>query len=254
MADGDDSLNGGCRQLSYNQITGTLPFWRELVSLQYASFEGKSNLLCGKLPDPRPLNYTIDLYLQVFECSTLPPGYENSGASCNQYFGICASPTSSISWSRTQSITPSLTASSTRSRTPSLTDSSTQSGTISRTSSSSQTSSASETATPSPTGSPTTEATHNSFSSVTLVVIVILAITLFCLIACVVVLLWRQSLKSSPDGYEPFLSLTLPELEDVSAFLSNPDVPLIPSGELEAGRSIGKGASGIVRCGIWHAL
>ena len=84
---------------------------------------------------------------------------------------------------------------------------------------------------------------------------VIVIAAMFGLIASIIVVLFRRrSLKSRFDGYEPILSMKLPELEDVSAFLSNPDVPLIPSVELEAGRSIGKGASGIVRCGIWHTL
>jgi hypothetical protein len=81
------------------------------------------------------------------------------------------------------------------------------------------------------------------------VALVIVIATIFCLIACGIVV--RQSYHNRPDGYEPFLSLTLPEPEDVSVFLSNPDVP---SRELTVGHSIGKGASGIVRCGIWHTL
>ena len=55
------------------------------------------------------------------------------------------------------------------------------------------------------------------------------------------------------DGYEA-LSVTLPELEDVSSFLSNPDVPLILPEDITVGRSIGKGATGIVRSGIWKSL
>ena len=90
-----------------------------------------------------------------------------------------------------------------------------------------------------------------TFSVVALVAIDIVIGVMCCLIACVIIgLVWRRSSKSGPDGY---LALTLPELKDVSSFLSNPDVPLIASGELEVGRSIGKGSSGVVRCGVWRS-
>ena len=193
------------------------------------------------------MNYEIHLANQVFNCSTLPPGYETSGATCNRDLGICASPTSSMSPSRTPSQTLSLTTSSAPSGSPS--ESSTQLAAIYPTPSS-YPSRAGQTTAPSPTDS---LATQFSFSVAVLVASVVMISMMCCLIAWVIAgLLWRRSLKSRTDGYEPFLPLTLPELENVSSFLSNPDVPLIAYGELEVGRSIGKGTSGVVRCGVWR--
>jgi hypothetical protein len=88
--------------------------------------------------------------------------------------------------------------------------------------------------------------------------VIVTATTIFCIFGLVLVLSMKivdlDSCRSAKtDGYEA-LSVTLPELEDVSAFLSSPDVPLILQEDLKTGHSIGKGATGVVRSGTWYTL
>ena len=221
------------RDLAGNQITGTLPYWKELKSLSIASFE--TNQLCGELPYPRPLNFTIYLTGQVFNCSPLPSGYEDSGAICDSVKGICASvspsPSASVSMTETTTQSPTSTLSLTGSTSASLPGS----------------------MIPSQTTTPVAnDQSHFPFIGVTIIIIVV---TIASLIACAIcgLLLARFVKRSrvSSFDYEPLVNVSLSEFNDVSSFLFNPNVPLIPPGEIEVGRKIGKGATGVVRAGVW---
>lgn len=78
-------------------------------------------------------------------------------------------------------------------------------------------------------------------------------LSLSCALGLFLVRFMKISVEANTDGSEA-LSVLLPEVGDSSAFMSDPDVPLILPEALKVGRVIGKGATGVVRTGIWHSL
>jgi hypothetical protein len=99
---------------------------------------------------------------------------------------------------------------------------------------------------------------NDSFPTILVVAIISLLLVIYAVCGLVLIQFVVQRIgcnasKRNRNVYEPILYFPPPEMAEVSSFLSNPDVPLIPLGDIEVGRSIGKGATGVVRTGIWHS-